>query len=49
MALLPSTAVASNQLEGSLGRLELPQAAARLRRLAEALDLQLLEPWQKDL
>ncbi|MCP9860795.1 MULTISPECIES: type II toxin-antitoxin system PemK/MazF family toxin [unclassified Cyanobium] len=45
MAWLPTT-VAADQLEGPLGRLEFEQLAAVLKRLTEALDLQLLEPWQ---
>jgi len=47
MAWLPTT-VAADQLEGPLGRLALEPLAAVLKRLTEALDLELLEPWQDD-
>lgn len=47
MAWLPTT-VAAEQLEGPLGRLDRSQLAAVLQRLAEALDLAMLEPWQED-
>lgn len=45
--VLPTT-VAADQLEGPLGRLGFHQMAAILRSLAEALDLQLLEPRHQD-
>ncbi len=47
MTWLPTTVVA-DQLEGPLGRFASSQLAMVLRSLAEALDLQQLEPWQED-
>jgi mRNA-degrading endonuclease toxin of MazEF toxin-antitoxin module len=47
MAWVPTT-VAADQLEGPLGRLQRDQLAAVLKRLTDALDLELLEPWQDD-
>jgi mRNA-degrading endonuclease toxin of MazEF toxin-antitoxin module len=45
MAWLPTT-VAADQLEGPLGRLTIEQLSDVLTRLVEALDLEMLEPWQ---